>query len=38
MSESNPQESDAVLGGQNPPPINAAVLGGEVGRKKTIAT
>jgi hypothetical protein len=36
MSESNPQESDAVLGGQNPPPINAAVLGGEVGRRKRL--
>jgi hypothetical protein len=36
MSDSNPQASDAVLGGQNPPPINAAVLGGEVGRKKRL--
>jgi hypothetical protein len=36
MPESNPRESDAVLGGQNPPPINAAVLGGEVGRKKQL--
>jgi hypothetical protein len=36
MPESNPQESDAILGGQNPPPINAAVLGGEVGRRKRL--
>lgn len=36
MSESNPQSSDAILGGQNLPPINAAVLGGEVGRKKRL--
>jgi hypothetical protein len=36
MTETNPQESDAVLGGQNPPPINAAVLGGEVGRRKRL--
>jgi hypothetical protein len=36
MSEPNPQASDAVLGGQNPPPINAAVLGGEVGREKRL--
>jgi hypothetical protein len=28
MSESNPQKSDAVLGGQNPPPLDAVVLGG----------
>jgi hypothetical protein len=31
MPESNPHESDAVLGGQNPPSINAAVLGGFAG-------
>jgi hypothetical protein len=36
MSETNPQASDAILGGQNPPPINAAVLGGEVGKKKRL--
>jgi hypothetical protein len=36
MSESNPQSSDAVLGGQNPPPVDAAVLGGEVGRRKRL--
>jgi hypothetical protein len=28
MSENNPYESDLVLGGQNPPLINAAILGG----------
>jgi hypothetical protein len=31
MSELNPHESDLVLGGQNPPPITAAVLGGLAG-------
>jgi hypothetical protein len=34
MSEINSNNTDAVLGGQNPPPINAAVLGGEIGRKQ----
>ena len=28
MSESNPHNTDAILGGQNSPPVNAAVLGG----------
>jgi hypothetical protein len=36
MSEPTSQSSDAILGGQNPPPVNAAVLGGEVGRKKRL--
>jgi hypothetical protein len=36
MSESNPHPSDLVLGGQNPPPINAAVLGGEAGKKQKL--
>jgi hypothetical protein len=36
MPELHPRESDAVLGGQNSPPINAAILGGEVGRKKRL--
>jgi hypothetical protein len=36
MSASNPHESDLVLGGQNPPSLNAAVLGGEAGRKKQL--
>ncbi|WP_310425662.1 hypothetical protein [Chamaesiphon sp. VAR_48_metabat_135_sub] len=36
MSAPNPHESDLVLGGQNPPPINAAVLGGEAGKKQKL--
>jgi hypothetical protein len=36
MSEINPNNTDAILGGQNPPPINAAVLGGEIGRKQRL--
>jgi uncharacterized protein (DUF2164 family) len=36
MPEPNPQESDAVLGGQNPPPIDAAVLGGKIVRKQQL--
>jgi hypothetical protein len=28
MTDINPRESDLVLGGQNPPPVDAAVLGG----------
>jgi hypothetical protein len=36
MSELNPHNTDAILGGQNPPPINAAVLGGEIGRKQRL--
>ncbi len=36
MSKSNPQKSDAVLGGQNPTPANAAILGGLVGIKKRL--
>ncbi|WP_310485846.1 hypothetical protein [Chamaesiphon sp. VAR_48_metabat_403] len=36
MPETNPQESDAVLGGQNPPPINAAILGGLAGAKQRL--
>jgi formylglycine-generating enzyme required for sulfatase activity len=40
MSENpnQPKEYDAVLGGQNPPPINAAVLGGIEGVKKRLAS
>ncbi len=34
MSEINPNNTDAILGGQNPPPVDAAVLGGEIGRKQ----
>lgn len=33
MPEPTPQESDAVLGKQNPPPKNAVILGGFVGIK-----
>ncbi|PSB54589.1 hypothetical protein [Chamaesiphon polymorphus] len=33
MPETNPQESDAVLGGQNPSPKNAVILGGFAGIK-----
>lgn len=33
MSEINPNNNDAILGGQNPPPINALVLGGEAGKQ-----
>jgi hypothetical protein len=36
MSENNPNNTDAILGGQNPPPIDAAVLGGEIGRKQRL--
>jgi hypothetical protein len=36
MSELNPNNTDAILGGQNPPPINAAVLGGDIGRKQRL--
>jgi hypothetical protein len=34
MSETNPRQSDLVLGGQNPPPTNAAILGGLAGAKQ----
>ena len=33
MSEPNHRESELVLGGQNPPPINAAILGGGLSRQ-----
>lgn len=36
MSESNPHDTDAILGGHNPLPVTAAVLGGEDGRKQRI--
>lgn len=38
MSQSYPNYTDAILGGQNPPPINAAVLGGDMGRKRELAS
>jgi hypothetical protein len=36
MSELNPYNTDAILGGQNPPPVNAAILGGLDGVKQRI--
>jgi hypothetical protein len=36
MSEPNPRQSDLVLGGQNPPPTNAAILGGLAGVKQRL--
>jgi eukaryotic-like serine/threonine-protein kinase len=37
MSENQPDNTDAILGGQNPPSLNAAVLGGVVGEKRKLA-
>jgi hypothetical protein len=37
MSELKPANTDAILGGQIPPPVNAAVLGGVAGAKQQIA-
>ena len=37
MSQPSPNDSDAILGGQNPQPIDAAVLGGVEGVKQQIA-
>ncbi|AFZ06165.1 protein of unknown function DUF323 [Oscillatoria nigro-viridis PCC 7112] len=36
--QNQPREYDAVLGGQNPPPIDAAVLGGISGLKSRLAS
>jgi hypothetical protein len=36
MSEANPRESDLILGGQNPQPIDAAVLGGLAKTKESL--
>jgi hypothetical protein len=36
MPDINPSNTDAILGGQNPPPVDAAVLGGEIGRKQRL--
>jgi hypothetical protein len=36
MSELQPDRTDAILGGQNPPPVNAAVLGGVAGAKQRL--
>ncbi len=38
MPELTPSESDLVLGGQNPPPINAAILGGLAGVEQRLAS
>jgi formylglycine-generating enzyme required for sulfatase activity len=35
-NQNRPREYDAVLGGKNPPPVNAAVLGGIEGAKKRL--
>jgi formylglycine-generating enzyme required for sulfatase activity len=37
MSEFQPDKTDAILGGQNPPPFNAVVLGGVDGAKRKLA-
>jgi eukaryotic-like serine/threonine-protein kinase len=37
MSEIKPSNTDAILGGQNPPPLNAAVLGGVAVAKRQLA-
>jgi formylglycine-generating enzyme required for sulfatase activity len=37
MSEIQPSNTDAILGGQTPPPVNAAVLGGVAGAKQKLA-
>ncbi|WP_310429884.1 formylglycine-generating enzyme family protein [Chamaesiphon sp. VAR_48_metabat_135_sub] len=37
MSELQPSNTDAILGGQNPVPIDAAVLGGVPGTKQKLA-
>lgn len=36
MSDIQPDRNDAILGGQTPPPVNAAVLGGVAGAKQQI--
>lgn len=36
MSELQPDNTDAILGGQNPPPVDAAVLGGVAGEKQKL--
>jgi hypothetical protein len=38
ISDQQPQDSDLILGGQQPPPVNAAVLGGLVGLNRRFAT
>jgi hypothetical protein len=36
MSEIHPNNNDVILDGQNPPPVDAVVLGGEIGRKQRL--
>lgn len=36
MPETNPHESDLILGGQNPPPMDAVILGGLAGIKQRL--
>jgi hypothetical protein len=36
MSQIDSNNSDAILGGQNPPPVNAAILGGLAGVKQRL--
>jgi hypothetical protein len=36
MSELQPSNTDAILGGQTPPPVDAAVLGGVAGAKQRL--
>ena len=36
MTELQPDRTDAILGGQNPQPVNAAVLGGVAGAKQRL--
>jgi hypothetical protein len=36
MNPSNPRESDAILGGQTPPPVTGAILGGLAGAKQRL--
>ncbi len=37
MTDIKPSDSDLVLGGQNPPPVDAAILGGLAGKKQRLA-
>ena len=37
MSENQPSNTDAILGGQNPPPVDAFVLGGVAGARQRLA-
>lgn len=37
MSQPNPNNTDVILGGQTPPPVDAAVLGGAIGKNRKLA-